>query len=141
MPERQPRLPLRRILPGALVGAIIGHAVSIPTVFAIAGTVGHMDYEMSGMVGLFFGTVGAIPAGMIGIAVAVAQAPRAKAMRLLVATIFGGLCSGAVYSIIVVPLATVPAVVVFWTGVVPLVSGMAAGAVGGLMGIQSRRAA
>jgi len=121
------------------VGAVIGHAVGITTVFALAGTVGHMDYEMAGLLGLFFGTVGAVPAAMIGVVVGIAEGPDLKAIRMLVATVFGGLCSGAVYSFIVVPLATVPAVVVFWTGVVPFVSGLAAGAVGGLMGLQARR--
>ena len=133
---RQPRSRLYRILIGAPVGAVIGHAVSIVTVFIIAGTIGHMDYEMSGLFALFFGTIGAIPATMIGVVVGMADGPDAKAARILVSAAFGGLCSGAIYSFIVIPLATVPAVVVFWTGVVPFVSGLAAGAVGGLMGIQ-----
>jgi len=77
---------------------------------------------------------------MIGVVVGMAEGPDLKAVRMLVATVFGGLCSGAVYSFIVVPLATVPAVVVFWTGVIPFVSGLAAGAVGGLIGLQARRA-
>ena len=138
---RRPRSRLYRILIGAPVGAVIGLAVSIVTVFIIAGTAGHMDYELSGLSALFFGTMGAIPAAMIGVVVGMAEGPDAKAARILVSAAFGGLCSGAIYSFIVIPLATVPAVVVFWVGVVPFVSGLAAGAVGGLMGIGARRVA
>jgi hypothetical protein len=75
-----------------------------------------MDYEYSGLCAVFFGTVGAVPAAMIGVVLGMAEGPDAKTVRMLVATVFGGLCSGVVYSFIVVPLATVPAVVVFWTG-------------------------
>ena len=139
-PARKPRSALSRILLAAPVGAVIGHAVGIATVFTLASTVGHMDYEFSGLCALFFTTVGAAPAAMTGVVVGMAEGPDVKVARMLVATVFGGLCSGAIYSFIVVPLATVPAVVVFWTGVVPFVSGLAAGAVGGLMGLQARRA-
>jgi hypothetical protein len=122
----------------APVGAVIGHAIGIATVLALASTVGYMDYEFSGLCGLFFGTVGAVPAAMTGVVVGMAEGADRKAARMLISTLFGGLCSGAVYSFLVVPLATVPAIVVFWTGVVPFVSGLAAGAVGGLMGLQAR---
>lgn len=137
-PARKPRSALSRILLAAPVGGVFGCAVGIATVFALASTVGYMDYEYSGLCAVFFGTVGAVPAAMIGVVLGMAEGPDAKAVRMLVATVFGGLCSGAVYTFIVVPLATVPAVVVFWTGVVPIVSGLAAGAVGGLMGLQAR---
>jgi len=100
----------------APVGGVIGCAVGIATVFALAGMVGYMDYEYSGLCAVFFGTVGAVPAAMIGVVLGMAEGPDAKTVRMLVATVFGGLCSGVVYSFIVVPLATVPAVVVFWTG-------------------------
>ena len=121
------------------MGAVIGHAVSIATVLVIAKTVGHMDYEGAGIFALFFGTVGAAPVAMTGVVVGMAEGPEAKAARMLVSTIFGGLCGGVIYSFLVVPFATVPVVVVFWAGVVPFVSGLAAGAVGGLMGIGARR--
>jgi len=137
---RTPHSTLSRILLAAPVGGVIGCAVGIATVFALAGMVGYMDYEYSGLCAVFFGTVGAVPAAMIGVVLGMAEGPDAKTVRMLVATVFGGLCSGVVYSFIVVPLATVPAVVVFWTGGVPFVSGCAAGAVGGLMGLQARRA-
>jgi hypothetical protein len=103
-------------------------------------TVGHMDYEGAGLFALLFGTVGAAPPAMTGVVVGMAEGPDAKAVRRLVSTIFGGLCARAVYSFIVIPFATVPTVVVFWAGVVPFVSGLAAGAVGGLMGLGARRA-
>jgi hypothetical protein len=109
-------------------------------VFIIALLVGHMDYEMSGLSAVFFGTATAAPATMIGVVIGAADGPEAKAMRLLASSVFGGLCSGAIYSVIVVPSASVPAVVVFWVGVVPCVSGLITGAVGGLIGIRARLA-
>jgi hypothetical protein len=136
---KRPRSPLYQILIGAPVGAVIGCAVSIVTVFVIANTVGHMDYELSGLFAVFFGTIGGAPAAMTGVVVGRAEGRDAKATRMLLSTAFGGLCAGAIYSFIVVPLATVPAVVVFWMGVVPFVSGLAAGAVGGQMGIGTRQ--
>jgi hypothetical protein len=97
-----------------------------------------MDYEFSGLGALLYGTAGALPAAVAGVFLGVASGPATKPMRLLLAAVFGSLCSGMLYLLVVVPRATVPAEVVFWVGVVPLVSGLVTGAVGGLIGLRDR---
>jgi hypothetical protein len=127
-----------RVLAAVVAGVTIGHAVSLLSVIVVGSTVGYMDFEMSGLFALFFGTVGAVPAAVAGAFVGAAKGQQERPLRLLVAVAFGGICSGAVYSFIVVPQATVPAVVVFWVGVVPVASGLVTGGVGGLIGLGDR---
>ena len=144
-PSRQPapvhgRKALRsRIFTAAIAGAAIGYPVSILAVFVVGSTAGHMNFEMSAIFAVFFGTVCAIPAAVAGVFVGAAEGPQARTFRLLVSVVFGGVCSAAIYAFIVVPQATAPAVVIFWVGVVPFLSGMVAGAVGGLIGLGDRR--
>jgi len=137
-PASTSRSQLSRFLAAAAAGAIIGCAASIATVFIVALLVGHMDYEFSGLVAVSFGTVTAVPATMIGVIIGMADGPEAKAVRLLASAALGGLCSAAIYWINTFPTPGAPAAVVFWVGVVPCVSGLITGAVGGLMGIRAR---
>jgi hypothetical protein len=134
------RSALFRILSAAGAGGIIGLAVSGATVLLIGSTIGYMDYEFSGLCALFFGTVGAVVAAIVGVIVGLANTPVSKSARLLAASGCGGFCSGAVYCLILVPRATVPAMVLIWVGVVPVVAGLVTGAVGGLVGIGDRDA-
>lgn len=85
-------------------------------------------------------TVGAVLAAIVGAVVGLTKAPVPKYARLLAASAFGGLCSGAMCFLVVVPFVAAPAMVLFWVGVVPIVSGLATGVVGGLVGIRERDA-
>jgi hypothetical protein len=132
--EHRRRSGLSCILSAAGAGGIIGLAVSGATVLLIGSTIGYMDYEFSGLCALFFGTVGAVMAAIVGAIIGLAKTPAAKSVRLLTASACGGLCSGAIYCLIILPLAAVPAIVLFWVGMVPIVSGSTTGAVGWLIG-------
>ena len=68
-PASTSRSRLSRFLAAAAAGAIIGTAASIAAVFLIALLVGHMDYEMSGLVAVFVGTATAVPATIIGVVI------------------------------------------------------------------------
>ena len=129
-----------RILAAVGAGGVIGPAVSMTAVTLIQRSVGYMDYEFSGLAAMFWGSLGGMVAAIVGAVIGLAKTTVPKSVQLLVALLCGGICSGAIYAIVVLPVATsprhgVPAEVLFWMGVVPVVSGLINGVVGGLIGI------
>ena len=123
---------------GTAAGTVVGTASGFATVLALNATVGHMDYEGIGLFVVVLGAFGSVIASFIGIRFGVASRRKERAVTVLLGALVGGFVTGAVYAIVVVPLATAPLVVIFWAGVPPCVAGLAAGAIGSQVGLQRR---